>query len=89
MISGLMGGILAFVTMLVVWFVVLYFGGRTKQDISLPFYVVWIVTGLAATVGFAVGPERLMDGFGGIWGGFGRVFFGKVEDREVARRRRR
>jgi hypothetical protein len=90
-ISALMGGILAFGTMLVVWFVIMYLGGRAGQDVSFPFYWVWIVAGLAAVVGFAAGPERLMDGFASLWGGFGELLFWpwRADDEEILRSRRR
>ncbi|WP_165227108.1 hypothetical protein [Aquisphaera insulae] len=87
LISGLMGGILAFGTMLVIWFVVMYAGGRAGQDVTLPFYWVWGVALAAAFVGFVVGPERMMDGFENVWRLLGRPY--RNDDGIPARSRRR
>jgi hypothetical protein len=90
LISALMGGILGFGTMLVIWFIVMYVGGRAGRDVSFPFYWVWIAAGLVAAVGFLAGPEKLMDGIGGFWGAFGKLLFWRArEDSSPASRRRR
>jgi hypothetical protein len=52
---------------------------------------VWIVAGLVAAVAFAAGPERMLDGFGSVWGGFGRIVFGRwrADDEDLLKSRRR
>ncbi len=67
LISALMGGILGFGTMLLIWLIVMYVGGRIGQDAAMPFYWNAIVGGLAAMGGFIAGPERMMDAFGKVW----------------------
>jgi hypothetical protein len=75
LVAGFLGGLFAFGTMLVVWFLVLNAGGRTGNDVSLPFIWVWGVTGAVAALSFVAGPERMVDGFEAVWGVFGRIFF--------------
>jgi hypothetical protein len=87
LISALMGGILAFGTMLVVWFIVMYAGGRSGQDVMLPFSFVWGTALAASAIGFAVGPEPMMDGFEAIWRTLGRP--NHDDDRPSKRPRRR
>jgi len=88
-ISAIMAGTLGFGTMLVVWLIVLYLGGRDEEDVSLPFYSNWIVAGLAAGAGFIVGPERMLDGFGAVWRVIGALSFGSTDDRTPPAPRKR
>jgi hypothetical protein len=74
LVTGLFGGILGLFTMSLIWFIVLNIGGRGGVDVSMPFYWTWIGAGITAAVGFALGPERLMDGFGAVWNVIGWVF---------------
>ena len=75
LISALVGGLCGFATMLVIWFVVLYVGGRVGEDVTLPFVWVWAGSGVVAGVGILLGPERMLDTLGGVWAVLGRLFF--------------
>ena len=83
LVTALLGGICAFVTMLVVWFVVIYVGGRTGNDVSLPFYWTWVVGLAVAGLAALAGPERTMDVFEKVWGFFGFFFFGRRADSDL------
>jgi hypothetical protein len=74
LVTGVFGGILGFLTMALIWLIVLYFGGRRGADVSLPFYWTWLVGGATAAVSFLLGPERMMDGFGSVWRFVGSIF---------------
>jgi hypothetical protein len=73
-VTALLGGICAFGTMLLVWFVVMYGAGRSGQGGEMPFSVVWLVSGVAAGLAFVAGPDRMLDAFGRVWGLFGWLF---------------
>jgi hypothetical protein len=74
LITALLGGICAFATMCLIWVVVMYLGGRRGADVSMPFYWVWIVTGIVSALAYVAGPEKTMDTFGRVWGWIGAVF---------------
>jgi hypothetical protein len=80
-VTALLGGICSFGTMLVIWFVVMYVGGRAGNDVAFPFYWVWIVSGTVAALAFLAGPERTMDVFEKVWGLIGLVLFRRVDRR--------
>ncbi len=74
-ISALVGGVCGFLTMLLIWLLVMYWGGRFGQDVVMPFYWTWVAGGIAAAVSFAAGPERMMDGFGNLWRAIAWLFY--------------
>ena len=78
-VTALLGGICSFATMLVVWFVVMYAGGRTGHDVALPFYWNWVVSGTVAALAFVAGPDRTMDAFEKIWGLVGLILFWRAD----------
>ncbi len=43
LVSALLGGICGFGTMVVIWFVVMYAGGRAGEDVAFDFYWTWVV----------------------------------------------
>ncbi len=69
-----MGFVGAFLTMCVIWLVAMRAMPHEK-DPPIPFLTTWIVGLVVGAVGFAVGPERMMDGFGATWAAIGRLFF--------------
>jgi hypothetical protein len=75
LVSALLGGILAFGTMLVIWFLVLYAGGRTRQDVELPFYWTYVASGIVGVIGFFLGPERMLVVLATVWDMLGRLMF--------------
>ena len=81
-VTALLGGICGFCTMVLVWFLVLNLGAHSGEDIAMPFYWVWTGAGLAAVVGFAAGPERMMDGFQSVWKALGSLMFWRVDRRD-------
>lgn len=85
-ITALLGGICGFATTIVIWFVVMYVGGRRGEDVSFPFYWTFIVGGVTASLAFVAGPERTMDAFEGIWGFIGGFFWTKDDSDRPARR---
>jgi hypothetical protein len=76
-----LAGIFGFGTMLVIWFIVLFLGGRLGKDVSLTFLSNWIIGGISSGAGFILGPDRMLDGFGVVWRTLGVLLFGKVDDR--------
>ena len=66
-VTALLAGIFGFGTMTVIWFLVLNLGAHAGEDLWFPFSWTWIAGALAAAVGFVVGPERMVDGFEGVW----------------------
>jgi hypothetical protein len=73
LVTALIGFVCAFLTMCLVWLIALRFS-RGAMEPPLPFYWSWIVGLVAGASGFLMGPERMMDGFGKVWGVFGAVF---------------
>ena len=69
LISALLGGFCGFATMLLIWLLVVH-PGRDGQA-QPPFSWTWIAGAVAAAAGFLVGPERMMDGLGRVWGAIG------------------
>jgi hypothetical protein len=88
LIAALLAGVFGFLTMSLIWFLVLNFGAHSGEDISLPFSWTWIVSGMAAVLGFAVGPERMVDGFSGVWHALGRLMFWRVQDQPLPKSRK-
>ncbi len=86
-VTALLGGICAFGTMLLIWFLVLYGAGRSGEDVTMPFSVVWLVSGVVAALAFMAGPERMLDAFEMVWGVFGRIFLGKNDRSDFSSRR--
>lgn len=78
-VTALLGGLAGFGTMILVWLVVMYLGGRRSQDESFPFYWTWIVALAVAAVSFVAGPERTMDAFDTVWGLIGKLFWRKED----------
>jgi hypothetical protein len=74
LITALMGFVVAFLTMCVIWFLTLRIWFAATDD-APPFHWTWIVGLMAGAAGFAVGPERMMDGVGAVWRAIGAVFF--------------
>lgn len=66
-VTAFLTGCFAFATMLLVWFVVMYAGGRAGHDVMLPFYWTWIVGLIVGAFGAVLGPETMMDGFEWVW----------------------
>jgi hypothetical protein len=87
-VTALMTGICGFATMLLIWFVVMSRGGRYGQDTSLPFSWNWVGAGVAAVIGFVIGPERAMDSFEWIWWIVGLQFWRGVPSPRDRRQRR-
>jgi hypothetical protein len=79
LVTAMMGFILAFLTMCLVWLVVLRYSGGAMEP-PLPFYWVWIVGLLGGAASFLAGPERMMDSFGWVWAVLGSIFrfFGAI-----------
>ena len=75
-ISGLIGGILSFATMLLVWLTMLSLFPNREAGPLLPFIWTWIGGLAGASAGILIGPERLMDGFQSIW----RLIFSSHSD---------
>ena len=61
--------------MCLIWLFVMYIGGPHGDDVSMPFYWVWIVTGVTSALAYFAGPERTMDTLGTVWGWIGAIFF--------------
>ena len=74
LITGMMGFLCAFLTMCLVWLVALRYIDA-GPDAPLSFHWTWIVGLLAGAAGFAAGPERMMDIFGGVWKVIGGILF--------------
>jgi hypothetical protein len=73
LVTAMMGFVCAFLTMCLVWFIALRYSGGSMEP-PLPFSWCWIVGLVVGAAGFLMGPERMMDGFGKVWGAFGAVF---------------
>jgi H+/Cl- antiporter ClcA len=73
LVTALIGFVCAFLTMCLVWLIALRYS-RGAMEPPLPFYWCGIVGFIAGTFGSLMGPERMMDGFGKVWGVFGAVF---------------
>ena len=71
LISALLGGLCGFATMLLIWLLVVHPG--LDGEAQPPFSWTWIGGAVAAAAGFVVGPERMMDGFGRVWGAIGAM----------------
>jgi hypothetical protein len=80
LVTALLGGICGFGTATVVWFLVMYVGGRHGSDVSFPFYWTLIVGGVAALLAFVAGPERTMNAFERVWAMIGVVLFWRWGD---------
>ncbi len=89
LVTALLAGIFGFGTMVVIWFLVLNLGAHAAEDLWFPFSWTWIAGGLAAALGFALGPERMVDGFGGVWRALGGIMFWRVRDEPTTRSPRR
>jgi hypothetical protein len=89
LVTALLAGVLGFGSMLVVWFIVLYAGGRARNDVSLQFEWVWIVTGTLATLAFFAGPEHTMNGFEKLWALVGIILFRRTPHSDLPTRRNR
>jgi hypothetical protein len=89
LVTALLAGVFGFGTMLVIWFLVLNLGAHSGEDLALPFSWTWIAGGMAATLGFVVGPERMVDGFEGVWRGLGAIMFWRIRDEPPTRPPRR
>lgn len=87
LVTALLGGICGFATTIVIWFVVMYVGGRHGSDVSFPFYWTLIAGGVVASIAFVAGPERTMDAFEKIWGIVGVVLFWRTRDSDRTTRR--
>jgi hypothetical protein len=88
-VTALLAGVFGFGTMVLIWFLVLNLGAHADEDLFFPFFWTWIAGGLAAAVGFAVGPERMVDGFEGVWSALGKLMFWQIRDEPTARSPRR
>ena len=86
-VTALIGGICGFGTMLVVWFIVMYVGGRRGADITLPFYWTWTVGLAVATLAFLAGPEPTLDAFEQVWGLLGKLLFWRSDHTDLSSRR--
>ena len=78
LITALMGFVVAFLTTCVIWFLILRIW-FVASDNPPPFHWTWIVGLLAGAAGFVVGPERMLDGIGGVWRAIGAVW-GSIGD---------
>ncbi|MHB1555940.1 MAG: hypothetical protein ACYC61_00535 [Isosphaeraceae bacterium] len=78
LVTALMGFVGAFLTMCVVWLIAMRAMPHEK-DPPIPFAATWIVGLVVGVVGFAAGPERMMDGFGAVWASIGRMFFRRLD----------
>jgi hypothetical protein len=74
LITALMGFVVAFLTMCVIWFLTLRIWFEATDN-PPPFHWTWIVGLMAGAVGFVIGPERMMDGVGTVWRAIGALFF--------------
>ena len=75
LVTGFLGGILGFLTLLLFWLIVQSFGGRIENDLSLPFYWTWIGGGVTAVLGFCSARSQMMDGLGAVWNVVGQILF--------------
>jgi hypothetical protein len=75
--------------MVLIWFLVLNLGAHAGEDLFFPFSWTWIAGGLAAAVGFVVGPERMVDGFEGVWRALEKLMFWRIRDEPTTRSPRR
>lgn len=89
LVTALLGGICGFATTILIWFVVMYVGGRHGSDVSFPFSWTFIVGGVTASLAFVAGPERTMDTFEGIWRFIGRFFWTRDDSDRPSRRDKR
>lgn len=79
LVTAMMGFLLAFLTMCLVWLVALrYFGNGPESPLS--FHACWMVGLVAGAAGSIVGPERMMDAFGAVWRTIGGVLLGRNRD---------
>lgn len=72
LLTALMGFLVAFLTMCLVWLLTLQFW-FVATDRPLPFHWTWIVALVAAVAGFLIGPERMMNGFRILWAAIGAI----------------
>ena len=86
-VTALLGGICGFGTMLLVWFLILYAGGRSGTDSEMPFYWTFIVGGAVAAAAFLAGPERTMDAFAKVWAVVGIIVFRRRPNSDILKRR--
>jgi hypothetical protein len=75
LISALLGGLCGFATMLLIWLLVVH--PRQDGEAQPPFSWTWIMGAFTAAAGFVVGPERMMDGLGRVWGAIGGPLWGE------------
>jgi hypothetical protein len=72
LISALLCGLWGFATLVFVWviafnYVFVPIKGAADVVWTLCTYTTWTAGGVAAALGFILGPERVMDGFGKVW----------------------
>ncbi len=79
LVTAMMGFLLAFLTMSLVWLVALRFFGDGPEA-PLLFRWCWMVGLVAGAAGYVAGPERMMDAFGTIWRWIGGVLFDRGQD---------
>lgn len=73
LITALMGFIVTFLTMCVVWLVILRFWFVAANS-PPPFHWTWIVGLVTAGAGFVTGPEPMLRGIGAVWGTIGAIW---------------
>lgn len=88
LVTALIGGVCGFLTMAVVWFLVMYAASRSGNDLALPFYWTWVVAGGVAASASLAGPERTMDAFEWVWGLLASLLFWRADRSDGPKRRR-
>ena len=78
LITALMGFIVAFLTMCLLWLLILRIW-FAAADTPPPFHWTWIAGLVAAAGGFLFGPERMLDGIGAVWRAIGAIW-GSIGD---------